>query len=83
MTDPWLAPIAGVYGTFERLAFVAICPISDIRPHEIDSMTCPCGATTHIGDTEEVFRKPFVIHNRHSDNDRIEHSMKSLGIGQS
>lgn len=74
----WRARDDGAYITIERDTFVVVCPIVDVRPHNIGGMSCDCGERVEAGDEYGMYDKPMVIHNRHSDNDLIEASMKRL-----
>lgn len=70
----------GSWITIEHDTYITVCPTTDVRPHDLYSMTCECTTNIESGDQDGAYNKPMVIHNRHEDNDRLAASFKALGI---
>lgn len=74
------AGIDDSYITLDRPARIIVVPGSDIRPHSLEEDACDCGMRIELSNGNQLHIKPLFIHNRHSDNDRVEASMKAIGM---
>lgn len=50
-----------------------VVPTVDSKPHEIESLTCPCGARTELTDGF-----PMIIHDSWRDKERIAASLSKI-----
>jgi len=71
----WIAPKNGGYIVFRLEGFNAVVPQSDIKPHNWDKLTCPCGPSVEADKDGH-----HVIHSSFEENAALEASLKSIGL---
>lgn len=74
----WKAENDGAWITIEHDTFITVCPITDIRSHDLESLACSCAAEIESGDERGAYTKPTVVHNRHEDLDKMRESLETI-----
>lgn len=74
MMKRWHAPQTFGYMVYNTPEFSVVCPITDIKPHDVYSKDCPCKPEVSF------YEYTHLVHHSFEETEALETHLKGLGL---